>query len=69
MSDKSTIDMYLKQGVNLVPIAAGDGKSLRMSGWNRYCNDKYINPVTSELDFAVMMGKASGNLVCLDFDH
>ena len=69
MSDKSTIDMYLSQGVNLVPIAAGDGKSLRMSGWNRYCNDKYINPVTSELDFAVMMGKASGNLVCLDFDH
>jgi len=69
MTDKNTIEMYLRQGINIVPIAKGDGKSLRMSGWNRYCNEKYIEAIPIDQDFGVMMGKASGNLVCLDFDH
>lgn len=69
MTDKQTIDMYLKQGINIVPIAKGDGKALKMSGWDRYCNEKYIETIPTDQDFAVMMGKASDNLVCLDFDH
>ena len=69
MTDKKTIEMYLKQGVNLVPIAKGDGKSLKLSGWNRYCAEKYIEDIPEGQDFAVMNGKASGNLVVLDFDH
>ena len=69
MTDKSTIDMYRTQGVNIVPIAKGDGKSLRISGWNIYCNQKYIEDIPTDQDFAVMNGKASGNLVVLDFDH
>ena len=69
MTDKKTIDMYRTQGVNIVPIAKGDGKSLRISGWNIYCNQKYIEDIPTDQDFAVMNGKASGNLVVLDFDH
>lgn len=69
MTDKTVIDMYLTQGVNLVPITKGDGKSLKLSGWNRFCTEKYIEDIPITQDFAVMMGKASGNLICLDFDH
>ena len=61
--------MYMKQGINIVPIAKGDGKALKMSGWDRYCSEKYIDSIPLDQDFAVMMGKASGNLICLDFDH
>lgn len=61
--------MYLKQGVNLVPINKGDGKSLKIPGWNMYCDEKYIGNIPTDQDFAVMMGHASGNLICLDFDH
>ena len=69
MTDKKTIEMYLKQGVNIVPIAKGDGKSLKLSGWNRYCSEKYIENIPEDQDFAVMNGTASGNLIVLDFDH
>ena len=69
MTDKQTIDMYKTLGINIVPIGKGDGKSLRLSGWNRFCAEKYIEDIPTDQDFAVMMGSASGNLVCLDFDH
>lgn len=69
LTDIGVIETYQKQGVNLVPINKGDGKSLKIPGWNRYCDEKYIGEIPTDQDFSVMMGKASGNLVCLDFDH
>ena len=69
LTDINIIEIYHKQGINIVPISTGDGKSLKMPGWNRYCDDKYIGQIPTSQDFAVMMGRASGNLIVLDFDH
>lgn len=68
MTDLGTIENYKRIGVNLVPIPKGSGKSLTMKGWQKYCNEMWTDTVPLTQDFAVMLGKASGNLVVLDFD-
>tara|TARA_B110000438_G_scaffold3908_1_gene3917 strand:+ start:10141 stop:12444 length:2304 start_codon:yes stop_codon:yes gene_type:complete len=68
MTDLGTIENYKRIGVNLVPIPKGAGKSLTMKGWQKYCDEMWIGDVPVDQDFAVMLGKASGNLVVLDFD-
>ena len=68
MTDLGTIENYKRIGVNLVPIPKGSGKSLTMKGWQKYCDEMWVGDVPTDQDFAVMLGKASGNLVVLDFD-
>ena len=68
MTDLGTIENYKRIGVNIVPIKKGDGKSLRIPGWQKYCNEMWVGDIPTDQDFAVMLGKASGNLVVLDFD-
>ena len=68
MTDLGTIENYKRIGVNLVPIPKGSGKSLTMKGWQKYCDEMWVGNVPTDQDFAVMLGKASGNLVVLDFD-
>ena len=54
--------------LNCVPIPLGSGKALT-GEWKRWqdtvCNDK----IDSNHDYAVILGKSSGNVICLDFDH
>ena len=54
--------------LNCVPIPLGSGKALTTS-WTKWqdivCNDK----IDSNQDYAIILGKSSDNVICLDFDH
>jgi phage/plasmid-associated DNA primase len=54
--------------LNCVPIPLGSGKALT-GKWLKWqdtvCNDK----IDSKQDYAIMLGKSSRNVICLDFDH
>lgn len=68
-SDQALVDIYRKQGINLVPIPKGSGKSLTIpGGWKRYQDEMYVSEIPEDQDFAVILGKVSGNLIVIDLD-
>ena len=68
MSDAIVKDIYKKQGINLVPIPKGSGKSVTDS-WKKFQHEMFTDKLPDEQDFAVILGITSGNLIVLDFDH
>ena len=69
MSSTLTIQHFRDElNLNCVPIPLGSGKALT-GKWLKWqdtvCNDK----IDSKQDFAVILGKSSGNVICLDFDN
>ena len=68
MSEIAIIDTYKKQGINLVPIPKGSGKSLNIQ-WAKYQREMYTDKIPNDQDFAVILGKISGNLIVIDFDQ
>ena len=70
MSDIAVKDTYKRQGINLVPIPKGAGKALIVpGGWTKYQSEMYTGDIPDDHDFAVILGKVSGNLITLDFDN
>ena len=70
MSDGTVKEIYKKQGINIVPIPKGSGKALNIkTGWSKYQYEVFTGDVPDDHDFAVILGKVSGNLIVLDFDN
>jgi len=70
MSDGTIKEIYKKQGINIVPIPKGSGKALNIkTGWTKYQYEMFTGEISDEHDFAVILGKVSGNLIVLDFDN
>ena len=64
---EAILELYKKIGANLVPIPKGRGKKLGL-GWNKYSIQKCIDPITNDLDFAVLAGETSNGLIFLDVE-
>ena len=70
MSDCTIKEIYKKQGINVVPIPKGSGKALNIkTGWSKYQYEMFTGEISDDHDFAVILGKVSGNLIVLDFDN
>ncbi|WP_316505552.1 phage/plasmid primase, P4 family [Nitrosopumilus sp.] len=70
MSDITIKEIYKKQGINIVPIPKGSGKALNIkTGWSKYQYEIFTGDIPDDHDFAVILGKISGNLIVLDFDN
>ncbi|MGH1521700.1 MAG: phage/plasmid primase, P4 family [Nitrosopumilus sp.] len=70
MSDAAIKEIYKKQGINIVPIPKGSGKALNIkTGWSKYQYEMFTGEISQDHDFAVILGKISGNLIVLDFDN
>ena len=70
MSDSTIKEIYKKQGINVVPIPKGSGKALNIrTGWSKYQYEMFTDDIPDDHDFAVILGKVSGNLIVLDFDN
>lgn len=70
MSDTTIKEIYKKQGINIVPIPKGSGKALNIkTGWSKYQYEMFTGNIPDDHDFAVILGKISGNLIVLDFDN
>ncbi|MDH3203145.1 MAG: phage/plasmid primase, P4 family [Nitrosopumilus sp.] len=70
MSDHTIKEIYKKQGINIVPIPKGSGKALNIkTGWSKYQYEMFTGVIPDDQDFAVILGRISGNLIVLDFDN
>ncbi len=64
---EAILDLLKKLSANPVPIPIGRGKALG-SGWNKYSIEKCTETITDDLDFAIMAGETSNNLIFMDLE-
>ncbi len=57
-----------KLKLNCVPIPQGFGKALT-GKWKIWQDKTCHDEIKQSQDYAVILGKSSGNVICLDFDH
>ncbi|MBT5171413.1 MAG: hypothetical protein HOL90_03955 [Candidatus Nitrosopelagicus sp.] len=57
-----------KLNLNCVPIPLGSGKALTQE-WTKWQDTVCNDDIDSNHDYAVILGKSSGNVICLDFDN